>query len=169
MNELIHGRVGTHAVRFEPLRPQNVTGSHTAPLPIPIEAQHWNGAAFVRNTADNCTSVSAANVALGNFQGNLTAGHTSASVGGAFSAGLGSLTLSAPGGANRGSVDVSVNLGAAGAGATCVPGLPASTPGHRACPQGAWCGAAFDRDPTARATFGVLRAPDSVIFRTENF
>jgi hypothetical protein len=161
--------IGTHAVRFGRLRLQNAAGSQLVPLPVPIEAQHWNGTAFIRNTDDHCTSIDAANVVLGNFQRMLTAAHTSATVGGVFSGGRGSLTLAAPGATIRGSVDVSINLSGGTAGASCVAGMPASTPLNTAYLQGAWCGGAFNRDPTARATFGVLRASDSIIYRRENF
>jgi uncharacterized protein affecting Mg2+/Co2+ transport len=161
--------IGTTAVRFGRLRLQNAAGAPQVALPLPIEAQYWNGTAFVRNTDDHCTSIAAGNVALGNFQRSLTAAHTSASVGGAFNAGLGSLTLSAPGAANRGSVDVSVNLSGAAAGASCVAGMPASSASGQTYLQGAWCGGGYDRDPTARASFGALRAPEKVIYRRENF
>ena len=129
-------------------------------MPIPMRAQHWNGTAFVTNTVDNCTAIGSGNLALGNYQRNLNAGETTPTVGAAFNAGVGSLRLSAPGAANNGSVDVSVNLRAV---------HPACLGEHCTYLQGAWCGASYDRDPTARATFGVYRNSDQMIYQRENF
>lgn len=158
-------------LRFGRLRLQNAHGSQLISMPISMEAQYWNGTAFVTNAADSCTSFATANVALGNFQKNLAAGETTVTLGGAFNAGVGALRLSAPGAANNGSVDVSVNLTASAAGASCTttPPMPASTGADRSYLQGAWCGPAYDRDPTARATFGVLRGSDQMIYQRENF
>jgi hypothetical protein len=160
---------GAVSIRFGRLRLQNAVSSQVLAAPVPIEAQYWNGSAFVTNIADNCTSIAAANVALGNYQKNLAAGETTVTVGGAFSAGVGALRLSAPGAANNGAVDVSVNLGVAAAGASCTAGMPASTALLESYLQGAWCGASYNRDPTARVTFGLYRAPDKMIYRRENF
>jgi MSHA biogenesis protein MshQ len=66
-------------------------------------------------------------------------------------------------------VDVSVNLSGAPAGASCTAGMPASAPAGLAYLQGAWCGGAYVNDPTARATFGVYRNTDRVIYQRENY
>jgi hypothetical protein len=57
----------------------------------------------------------------------------------------------------------------AAAGASCTAGMPASTALVESYLQGAWCGASYNRDPTARVTFGLYRAPDKMIYRRENF
>jgi hypothetical protein len=158
-NKFFHGR----------LRLQNASGSHLIALPIPIQTQYWNGTAFVTNSLDHCTSISSSNVSLGNYQKNLAPGETSVSVGGTFNAGLTTLRLSAPGAGNHGSVDVSINLSFAGAGASCTSGMPASTPSGLEHLQGAWCGGTYVRDPTARASFGLHRNSERVIFQRENF
>lgn len=95
--------------------------------------------------------------------------HVNVSVGAALVGGIGSLRLSAPGSAVSGSVDVSINLSAAAGGASCTAGMPASAPLGRSHLQGAWCGGTYDRDPTARATFGLYRASHQLIYRRENF
>jgi MSHA biogenesis protein MshQ len=158
-----------NAMRFGRLRLFNASGSQLIAMPISIQAQYWNGTAFVTNTADSCTTLAAANVALGNYQRNLNAGETTVSVGGVFNAGVGTLRLSAPGTANNGSVDVSVNLTAGTAGTSCTGGMPATTGSSLSHLQGAWCGASYNRDPTARATFGVYRNSDQLIYQRENF
>ena len=154
---------------FGRLRLDNAYGSQLLSMPVPMKAQYWNGTAFITNTLDNCTTIALANIALGNYQRNLNAGETVVTVGGAFSAGVGSLRLSAPGNANNGSVDVSVNLTGVAAGASCTPGMPASTGANLTHLQGLWCTppGTYASDPTARATFGIYRNP--IIFQRENF
>lgn len=160
----------TTKVRFGRLRLQNASGSQTVALPVPMEAQYWNGSGFLTNTLDSCTTIAPGNIALGNYQPTLGSGDTTVSVGGAFSAGVGTLRLSAPGAAKRGSVDVSVNLTSGTAGASCTaPALPASTGSGLTWLQGAWCGATYVNDPTARAAFGIYRTTDNFIYQRENF
>lgn len=156
-------------MRFGRLRLQNAHGSQLIAMPVPIAVQYWNGTAFVTNTEDSCTTIAAANIALGNYQRNLNAGETTLTVGGAFNAGIGTLRLSAPGSANNGSLDLSVNLTGGTAGASCTAGMPASTASGLSYLQGAWCGVPYTRDPTARATFGVYRNSNQVIYQRENY
>jgi hypothetical protein len=155
-------------MRFGRLRLSNASGSQLISMPIRIETQYWNGAAFV-TSADTCTSISTANVALGNYQKNLNSGETAVSSVGAFSGGVAWLRLSAPGAANNGSVDVSVNLTGAGAGNSCTASMAASTGSGLSHLQGAWCGTPYGRDPTARATFGVNTNTNQMIYQRENF
>jgi hypothetical protein len=162
----------TTKARFGRLRISNANGSQLIAMPLPIQAQYWNGTGFVTNALDNCTNIATANIAIGNPQRGLTAAMVSPpTVGGAFTAGIGTLRLPAPGSANRGSVDVSVNLtgGTAGASCTTTPALPASTGSGLPWLQGAWCGATYTSDPTARATFGVYRNTDKFIYQRENY
>lgn len=155
--------------RYGRLRLQNASGSQLIAMPIRLEAQYWNGTAFITNTADNCTMIVAGNIALGNYQRNLNAGETTPTIGGAFNAGVGSLRVSAPGATNNGSVDVSINLTGTAAGNSCTAGMAASTGSGLSHLQGAWCGAPYSRDPTARATFGVDTNTDQMIYQRENF
>jgi hypothetical protein len=153
-------------VRFGRLRLQNANGSSAIAMPIPISVQYWNGTGFVTNTLDSCTSFTAANVAVGNPQ-PLGFSIGAPTVGGTFSAGIGTLSLPASGA--RGSVDVSLNLTAGSTGASCTAGLPASTGTARGYLQGAWCGATYVNDPTAHATFGIYRNSDKFIYQRENY
>ena len=162
------GFSGTKQMRFGRLRVSNANGSQLIAMPVRLETQYWNGTAFV-TAADGCTTIATTNIALGNYQRNLNSGETAVTSVSAFSGGVALLRLSPPGAANNGSVDVSVNLTGGAAGASCTAGMPASTGSGLSHLQSAWCGAAHTRDPTARATFGVYRNTDQMIYQRENF
>jgi MSHA biogenesis protein MshQ len=165
-------------MRFGRLTIRSANGSQLVPLPVQVEAQYWLGApnnAFVTNTADSCTSIAAGNVAMSNFTNNLSGSptcQTAISGGGALSAGRRTLQLAAPGSANNGGVNLTVNLGASASGTTCttVGAAPVSaTTANRPYLQGNWTGGAYNVNPSARATFGVYKGSDEVIFIRENF
>jgi MSHA biogenesis protein MshQ len=160
-------------MRFGRLAIRNANGSQLVPLPVQMETQYWNGTSFITNAADSCTLIASGNVAMGNFTPNLAACETAISGGGVLSAGRRTLQLAAPGSANNGSVDLTVNLGASASGNTCTavgagPG-PLTTTANLPHLQGNWTGGAYDQNPTARAAFGVFKGADEVIFQRENF
>jgi len=159
----------TAVVRYGRLRLGAASGSQLLPLRLPVEAQYWNGTFFMTHADDSCTQLSAGNVGLGNYLGNLNAGETAVSVGtGRLQSGRGTIQLSAPGAANSGSVDVAVNLGA-GANANACPALaPAATAGNKGYLRGRWCGGTATRDPAARARFGIRRSSDEAIYSRES-
>ncbi|HNH35088.1 MAG TPA: hypothetical protein PK375_04190, partial [Rhodocyclaceae bacterium] len=70
------------SVRFGRLALYGGYGSELRPLLIPIEAQYWNGSAFVRNAADACTAVPASAIALAPASGVATVAGVSAMAGG---------------------------------------------------------------------------------------
>jgi len=165
-------------VRFGRLVVRNANGSQLVPLPVQVEAQYWSGApanAFITNTQDSCTSIASANVAMGNYTSNLSGSptcETAISGGGTLSAGRRTLLLAAPGNGNNGSVDLTVNLGALPAGNTCTTlgGAPVSaTTANLPYLQGNWTGGTYTVNPFARATFGVAKGAEEVIFIRENF
>ncbi|HXM82133.1 MAG TPA: DUF6701 domain-containing protein [Burkholderiales bacterium] len=165
-------------MRFGRLAIRGANGSQLVALPVQVEAQYWLGApnnAFVTNTADSCTSIAAGNVAMSNFTNNLSGSPTcgtAISGGGALSSGRRTLQLAAPGSANNGGVTLTVNLGASASGTTCttVGGAPVSaTTANLPYLQGNWTGGAYNVNPSARATFGVYKGSDEVIFIRENF
>ncbi len=167
-----------NAMRYGRLVIRNANGSQLVPLPVQVEAQYWSGAptnAFITNTQDNCTTIAAANDAMGNYTGNLSGSptcETAVSGGGTLSAGRRTLQLAAPGSGNNGSVDLTVNLGTAASGTTCttVGGAPvAATTANLPHLQGNWTGGAYNVNPSARATFGVFKGAEEVIFQRENF
>jgi MSHA biogenesis protein MshQ len=166
------------SLRFGRLTMRNVNGSQLLPLVVPVEAQYWSGAptnAFLTNTLDNCTSLASVNDAMGNYTGNLSGSptcETAINSAGSLSAGRGILVLAAPGSGNGGSVLITANLGAAASGSTCTTqgGAPGSaTTANLPHLQGNWSGGAYDQNPTARATFGISRGAEEVVFVRENF
>jgi MSHA biogenesis protein MshQ len=171
-------------MRFGRLAIRNANGSQLVPLPAPLETQYWNGTAFVTNTADSCTTVAGANVEMSNLTGGLpplTGCKTSVSDPIAFNSGRGNLRLSKPTGnpPATGSVDLRVRLEqTVGAGPqSCVAGaVQAVTGANRPYLYGQWDGVdqgsdglLYDDNPTAKATFGVYKGSEEVIFIRENF
>lgn len=169
---------GTSEQRFGRLRPLNAYGSELLALAVSLEAQYWTGSSFAVNALDSCTSLAAANVNLLNYKGGLSPtnmGISHVTAVGTLVAGRGSVSLSRPSPASTamGSMDVILNLGSTGTTVTCptaTPSTPLGSSTSAAQPylSGNWCGAAgYDRDPTARATFGIYKSP--LIYRRENY
>jgi hypothetical protein len=141
-------------------------GSELLKLPIQIEAQYWNGTAYVRSVADNCTSIPLSTIVLKNYKGNLNACETSIEGNATMSNGKLALKLTAPGinssgQPNTGSVDLSINLG------TLTPGDTTCSTGSEIPATAGSSSAWFGTDPTARATFGVYKTP--VVYFRESF
>ena len=139
--------------RYGRLKLDNAHGSELLDLPVPLGTQYWNGTTFVANAADNCTSIAAANITLGNYQKNLTAGATTVVISGRFNAGKSNLKLTKPGAGKNGSVDLTVDLSAAGVNKTFL--------------QGKWSGTNYDQNPTGRASFGIYKNGDEFIYMRE--
>ncbi|HVL34865.1 MAG TPA: DUF6701 domain-containing protein [Burkholderiales bacterium] len=151
---------GGKAMRFGRLRLDNATGSEKLDLPIPIRTEYWTGSAFVTNAADNCTSINAAHAAFSDYFGGINAGNMNAAnvsgLGGAFSAGVGSLTLTKPlpTPTSRGAVSLGIDLSAAG----------------RSYLKGNWGVTTFTADPKSRAAFGLFGGqPSQFIYFRENY
>jgi MSHA biogenesis protein MshQ len=159
-------------VRSGRLKASNAFGSEKTSLVIPVQAQYWSGKAWILNSADSCTTVPATAIGRSNYldaKGASTTAWTTTPSAVTISGGNGTLTLSAPSPLNTGSVDFSFNLGATGSTTdqSCLAGHPTTTaanlPWLRA-QNGTTSGCngvlTFDRDPSARATFGVYK-PES--------
>jgi len=175
-----HAAVGaTTTLRFGRLWLQNAYGSGTTVLPVPIQAQYWNGSAFAANTLDSCTTLPRSAIAL-SFTAPLAPCNTAVNAASVpFAAGVGSLVLSAPGPGMNGSVLLTPNLGTAG-GSYC---NPASFVAAGSAPLsyllGRWDDAAnpdadgntaYDDKPGARAAFGLYGSqPNNFIFFRENY
>jgi hypothetical protein len=90
-----------------------------------------------------------------------------------FASGAFTLRLSAPGTGNDGSVNLTPQLGATPSGSFCnsAGGSPAaSSAADKSYLQGAWTGAGYDQNPSARAAFGTFGAqPRNFIFFRENY
>lgn len=162
------------------LRLQNGMSAANRALTLPLTAQSWNGTAYTTNVLDSCTRITAANLGFGNFRKTLTAADAVMSPNAVTVNPVGStfITLSAPGGGRLGSMDIAVALGAGAtpADASCLknPGgwtatTAASTGANLAALRGAWCGNAATSDPSARATWGLYRGADGIVYQRENY
>ncbi|GAA0762197.1 LamG domain-containing protein [Ideonella azotifigens] len=171
-----HTQLASIVLRHGRLRLLNAIGAADRALSMPLQAQYWNGSAWAPNTLDSCTKVPATAVNFGNYRKTLTAADTNlVATSITLSAGQASLVLNAPTATHRGSVDVALSLGSTAADVSCLqPWTPgtgdaASTGASLAYLRGAWCGAGTDKDPTARASFGLYRGADPLIFSRENY
>jgi len=143
-------------MRFGRLWLGNAYGSERSALSLPYETQYWNGLAFVKNTADNCTALTTANIGIGNYQNSVTSSNlpVSSVSAGVFASGAGTIRIAAPNAA--GSVDVAVRSLALGmCPSSWAPTYPAGTATQLDYLRGKWCGTSFVKDPVARATFGI--------------
>ncbi len=121
-----HALVATTALRYGRTKISNAYGPELLGLVMPVVIEYWSGGIYVKSADDVGTVIA---IALGNYQGNLTAGKTTPTVS-AINNGVGQVNLSAPGANNNGSVDVSATS-------------PAYLPSN----------------PAGRATFGVYKGP----------
>lgn len=168
-------------LRFGRLRLQNGYAPDNVGVQVPLDIQYWNNGGFTLNTADSCTTLARDNIAL-TFSGVVAACNTAvleASL--AFASGRSTLTLSAPGAGNKGTVTLTPNLGTA-AGIYC-PAAGGGSAAATASPAGYLLGrwddsanpdgnanTAYDDKPTGRATFGLYGSqPKNFIFFRENF
>lgn len=161
--------VGTNVrLRYGRLRMQNAYGSELLALPVPLEAQYWDGNFYVVNADDSCTTLPMGSIVMSNFTGNLQACETQITptgtqtlVNGRIPGGL---VLTRPGRdnagvSNSGSVDLAINVTATAAGNTCV----GSTPSAATAANRPW----FGPNLGGRATFGIYRSP--LIYLRENY
>ncbi|MEO6280842.1 DUF6701 domain-containing protein [Roseateles sp.] len=171
-------KVGRIPLRFGRLRLQNGMGAANRQLNLPLEAQFWNGTAYNSNALDSCTRISATNLSFGNLRKTLVASDA-AMVGTSVTvaSGKGSITLAAPAPGHVGSLDVTIALDTATpptdlsclktqAGWTATKAATAGA--SQTALRGPWCGNAFS-DPGARATWGVYRGADGVLYQRENY
>ena len=151
---------GSTELRSGRLRLANGFGRETAALQLTAQAEYWTGAAWLLNGGDSCTSVPAAAVALSNKlngQGSSTNAWSTSASAITLASGSGTLTLTAPSPTATGSIDIGLNLGATAADQSCLASHPASTGAGASWLRSRFgsCAATFDRDPSARASFGI--------------
>ncbi len=164
------GSEQTVTVRSGRLKLSNAFGSEKSSLSMAVQAQYWNGKAWVINGSDACTSLAAGSVVLSGYvdsKGASTSSWSTSSSSLSISGGNGTLTLSAPGAGSTGSVDIALNLGSTTTDQSCLANHPASTGAGLSWLRSqngsanACAGVStYDRDPSARATFGVY-SPES--------
>jgi MSHA biogenesis protein MshQ len=147
------------------LRLSNAYGSANASLQLALVAEYWSANSWVLNSVDNCSTLAAANLVLSNPRSATGSSSTASSSAGATVLANGSslITLAAPTPAGSSlSLDLAINLGSSSSDQSCQTSHPASVgaakPWLRA--QNGSCTASADRDPSARASFG-LYSPES--------
>ena len=160
----------TTEVRFGRLRLNNAFGSSLLDLPLPLSTQYYDGNFFVTNTADNCTTLAASDIAFSFVGPNLAACDTflNPAVTLAFTSGNADVKLTKPGSNKNGAVDLTVNLGAAPSGNTCTSATSsAATAANKTWLQGDWGSGSYNEDPRARATFGIFKNTDQFLYFRE--
>ncbi len=125
--------------KYGRLRIENGFSPSDRDLTLNVFAEYYQDGNYLLNTDDNCTTYSDTDVTLSNYQGNLNAGETSVISVNVISSGQGSLTLSAPGKGNEGSVDL------------------------------IFTAPSYMRFAFGRATFGIYRGNDDIISWEEVF
>jgi hypothetical protein len=161
-------------VRFGRLRIGNASGSELLALSVPVESQYWNGTGFTRHTDDQCTTLTAANIALSAYtqRSGAVVSPTPTSITlppGPMNAGTKLLTLSGPGVGKGGNADLAINLGTSATESLCISDSFTTTGANLSWLRGRWCGASYDRDPTGRITFGIHRAASPLVLQRENY
>lgn len=164
------GAEGSVSVRSGRLKLFNAFGSEKTSLALQAQTQYWSGKGWVINSDDSCTTVPANAVALNAFISNkgvvstnmATLGFTVTPSALAVASGTGTLTLGAPSNGSTGSFDLALNLGSTTADQSCLSTHNASVGANRSWLRGqnGNCTGTADRDPSARATFGVF-SPES--------
>lgn len=150
------------SLRFGRIALNSGHGSELMPLVIAISAEYYTGFSWLENSADQCTSLNlnthinlantetAGGVAqVGITAMTIAAGTTSATLSNTspFSAGSGLVTLSAPGEDNLGFVDIFSNIGST---------YP-------------WLLDLSNGEAQGRASFGLFKGSDNIIFRRERY
>jgi MSHA biogenesis protein MshQ len=157
-------RIGSTAEIYGRLQLGNAYGSELLAMPVPLEAQFWNpGGFWATNRDDRCTSITPSTIALSGFTQNLSACETQFLPNTAVTlvGGKAPLRFSASGAGNNGTVSLSLNIGAAAVGTTCLATGAATATTAANMP---WFGTT---NPAGRATFGVYKTP--LIYRRENY
>ncbi|HIV73440.1 MAG TPA: hypothetical protein H9903_21075 [Candidatus Aquabacterium excrementipullorum] len=179
-NAVTNTTIPTIALRSGRLRTFNKFGSEKQVMDVNLQSQYWTGKAWVINALDSCTAIPMSAVSLSGYKSNKgdvsSSWTTTASphpdyattVNGASAVqvknGTASIRLSAPSPTATGSVDLAINLGAAVSGSdlSCLSTHASTTgagmPWLRS--QNGNCVATYDRDPSARLTFGIY-TPES--------
>lgn len=155
------GVEGTTTLRSGRLQLSNGYGSEKSSLALAVRVEYWSGLAWALSSNDTtCTGVIPASaLAMSNvrdYKGNVGSWTTTGSAI-TISGGVGTLTLTAPSGGATGTVDLALNLGSTTADQSCLTSHPASTGANLSWlrTRHGSCAATYDRDPSARAAFGV--------------
>ncbi len=173
--------LGQVPLRYGRLRLQNGISAANRTLRLPLTAQYWDSSAgiYKTNDLDTCTKITSANLSFGNLRKSLTTADavmspSAVTVDPTKSV---SITLAAPGGGRVGSMDVAITLADDTTDASCLktaggwtPAVAATAGANLRALRSTWCGGTSpNSDPSARATWGVYRGSDGVLYQRENY
>lgn len=94
-----HTTLAGTRIRYGRLNIDNAYGSELLNLTLRVNAQYWNGSAWLTNSLDSCTPTSAAGFAMDTYSGGISAANmNTANIlgGGVLTAGAGRIVLSKP-------------------------------------------------------------------------
>ena len=161
--------------RYGVLKLDSAFGSELLDVRIPVSVKYWNTNKWDTHAADSCTSLPASSIALGNYiappagtavsAANMGIAPTDHRPAGtvALVGGVGTIVLVKPGPVATGTFDVVVNLGTGLVSPNSCEPIAAAFVGGTGTSLGYllgnWCGAAYDRAPSARVKLGASKAP----------
>lgn len=147
-------------LRYGVIKLSDGQSTAVSPASLQVTAQYWNGSSFVTNTDDVCTAI---NFNTGTIAASTATKPTAKNSSTTLSNGVGALMLNASAASN-----VAIKMGASDnncVSATAAAGAPLNAlSGYLG---GVSCSSSYDKDPSARLTFGTLRSP--YIYRAEKF
>ncbi|HEX8963333.1 MAG TPA: DUF6701 domain-containing protein [Rhodocyclaceae bacterium] len=145
---------GPLPIRSGRLHLSNAFGSEKRPLAMPLQAQYWSGLSWVVSSDDGCTALPAGAFALVGPVAAKTKVNNASPI--MLVKGTTQLVLQEP--LKVGTADISVNLGSGSKEQSCL-NPNSATLDKAAVPwlrtNGPCAAATYDRDPSARATFGI--------------
>ena len=140
-------------IRYGRLVVENAYGPENRDLPMPVTAEYWDGAAFVKNLDDSCSALLRD---AGVLDGVLPTAVAEPIVTTPLVSGEGVLLLSAPGVSGTTELRLDLNDDGLGEPTLNLPWL-----------QFDWDGTGVATDPTGLATFGRFRGHDRIILWRE--
>lgn len=146
-----HAEIATVETRFGRMFLENTFGSELLPLTLPLYAEYYDGARFIRNANDSCTDYAFTNLTFSNRQG-LSAGQPVAS-----GANPGTLIQGAHDPANRIQLNSNGEVGSVDATLNVPPYLHYDWDND----------GNHDNDPTAKTTFGIFDGTERQIYIRE--
>jgi hypothetical protein len=148
--------IGNTNFYFGRMKINNATGSELLRMAIPIEVQYFNGAGFVTNANDSCTSLTGTNFSTTNFTQNLTSPEVSLIYPTSFINGKQTIIMNKPSGGDgiyNGSFDLNYNLSTS----------------SQTYLAGKWIGTTYSDNPKAKIILSRQASKRRIIFVKDNY
>lgn len=148
--------IGSTNFYFGKMKINNTTGSELLKMMIPMEVQYFNGAGFVTNLNDSCTSLSESNFSTNNFTQNLASNEVSFTYPSVFINGKQSIIMNKPSGGDgvyNGSFDLNYNLAA----------------DNKSYLMDKWPSSSYNNNPKAKIILARKPNKNKIIFIKDNF